>query len=91
MPTSWKKNALLTRETESVYQAFREQERLLCGFVLIGGTAQTAIDGNTVLVWNDQVPDPQAARYGWAPFPRVNLYNKEGLPASPFSTEPDPK
>jgi sialate O-acetylesterase len=34
-----------------------------------------------------QVPDPVAVRYGWADNPRVDLYNKEGLPASPFRTD----
>jgi hypothetical protein len=26
-------------------------------------------------------------RYGWAGFPIGNLYNREKLPASPFTTE----
>jgi len=28
-----------------------------------------------------------AVRYGWANNPVCNLYNKEGLPASPFRTD----
>ncbi|MGD0652174.1 MAG: hypothetical protein ABSA97_13740 [Verrucomicrobiia bacterium] len=28
-----------------------------------------------------------AVRYGWADNPPVNLYNKAGLPASPFRTD----
>ena len=33
---------------------------------------------------------PVAVRYGWADFPVVNLWNKEGLPASPFRTDDFP-
>jgi sialate O-acetylesterase len=33
------------------------------------------------------VPNPVAVRYGWADNPACNLYNKEGLPASPFRTD----
>jgi hypothetical protein len=30
---------------------------------------------------------PVAVRYGWANPPDVNLFNKEGLPATPFRTD----
>jgi sialate O-acetylesterase len=49
--------------------------------------AQAKIDGNDMLVWSDQVPNPVAVRYGWAQNPQINLYNKEGFPAVPFRTE----
>jgi len=49
--------------------------------------AQAQLDGNDVLVWSDQVPQPVAVRYGWAQNPQINLYNKEGFPAVPFRTE----
>ncbi len=50
--------------------------------------AKAKIDGNKVVVWNDQVPNPVAVRYAWADNPEgANLYNKEGLPASPFRTD----
>ena len=36
-------------------------------------------------VWSDEVPDPVAVRYAWQDNPvTANLYNFEGLPASPF-------
>jgi sialate O-acetylesterase len=46
------------------------------------------IDGNKIIVWSDEVPNPQYVRYAWADNPvNPNLYNKEGLPASPFRTD----
>ncbi|WCT14212.1 sialate O-acetylesterase [Mucilaginibacter jinjuensis] len=50
--------------------------------------ARARIEGNTVVVWNDDVIDPLYVRYAWADNPEgANLYNKEGLPASPFTTD----
>ena len=40
-----------------------------------------------MVVSSDQVAAPVAVRYGWASDPPCNLYNKEGLPASPFRTD----
>jgi sialate O-acetylesterase len=39
------------------------------------------------VVSSPEVPEPEAVRYNWANNPRGNLYNKEGLPASPFRTD----
>jgi sialate O-acetylesterase len=50
--------------------------------------AKARIDGDKVIVWNDGVPNPMYVRYAWADNPdNPNLYNKEGLPASPFRTD----
>ncbi|WP_094546029.1 sialate O-acetylesterase [Petroclostridium xylanilyticum] len=50
--------------------------------------AEAKIKGHQVVVWNDHVPNPVAVRYAWADNPEgANLYNKEGLPASPFRTD----
>jgi sialate O-acetylesterase len=50
--------------------------------------AEARIDGDTVLVGSDQVPEPVAVRYAWSMTPAgANLYNKDGLPASPFRTD----
>ena len=44
--------------------------------------------GNSIILWSDRVETPVAVRYGWADNPDdVNLYNQEGLPASPFRTD----
>jgi sialate O-acetylesterase len=50
--------------------------------------AKAKIEGDKVIVWNDDVNRPVAVRYAWADNPQgANLYNKQGLPASPFRTE----
>lgn len=50
--------------------------------------ANAKIEGDRVVVWSDQVPKPKYLRYAWADNPdNPNLYNKEGLPASPFRVE----
>ncbi|HER07360.1 MAG TPA: sialate O-acetylesterase [Bacteroides sp.] len=46
------------------------------------------VDQDKVAVWHEDIPDPVYVRYAWADNPRfANLYNKEGLPASPFRTD----
>jgi sialate O-acetylesterase len=50
--------------------------------------ADARIDGEAVVVWSDKVAEPVAVRYAWAENPEgCNLYNAEGLPASPFRTD----
>jgi sialate O-acetylesterase len=50
--------------------------------------AKTKIVGNKIFVWSDEILKPVAVRYAWADNPEgANLYNKEGLPASPFRTD----
>ena len=48
--------------------------------------AKAVIEGNDVLVWSDAVKKPLSARHAWDSNPAVNLYNKEGLPATSFRT-----
>ena len=48
--------------------------------------AKAIIDGKDILVWSDMVKDPQNVRHAWSSNPSVNLYNKEGLPATSFRT-----
>ena len=50
--------------------------------------AQAVIEGDTVAVWREGLKTPVAVRYAWADNPEgCNLYNAEGLPASPFRTD----
>ncbi len=64
----------------------------LTGFAIAGADgrfvwANAEIEGDTVVVWSDQVPSPVAVRYAWGNNPSCNLYNAAGLPASPFRTD----
>ncbi|MDC0218817.1 sialate O-acetylesterase [Verrucomicrobia bacterium] len=50
--------------------------------------AEATIDGETVVVKSSDVRKPVAVRYGYTMNPaNANLYNKEGIPASPFRTD----
>ncbi|MES2776859.1 MAG: sialate O-acetylesterase [Bacteroidota bacterium] len=50
--------------------------------------AKARIEGDKVVVWNDEIADPAFVRYSWADNPvNPNLFNTEGLPASPFRTD----
>jgi sialate O-acetylesterase len=53
--------------------------------------ADAVIQGDTVLVSAPQVTQPVAVRYAWATTPVCSLFNKAGLPASPFRTDSDVK
>lgn len=49
--------------------------------------AQAKIDGNKIVVWSDDVPEPAAVRMGWRNTAQPNLINAASLPASPFRTD----
>lgn len=66
----------------------------LKGFKIAGADkifhpAQAKIVGETVVVNSPEVLQPAAVRYGWANVPEGNLFNRAGLPASPFRTDVD--
>ncbi len=67
----------------------------LQGFVICGADrawrwAQARVEGDTVVVWSPEVPEPVAVRYAWSGNPTCNLYDGAGLPASPFRTDDFP-
>ena len=49
--------------------------------------AKVEIDGETLLVSSEQVPEPAAVRYAWGCDDEPNLANLAGLPASSFRTD----
>jgi len=64
----------------------------LKGFSIAGADrkfhwADARVEGNEVVVSGKEVSSPVAVRYAWAGSPEGNLYNKNGLPASPFRTD----
>ncbi len=72
-------------------QGLKAQGGELTGFEVAGSdgkfySASAKIEGTTIVVSSPTVSEPVQARYGWANSPMCNLFNGEGLPASPFRT-----
>jgi len=64
----------------------------LKGFTVAGADnvfkpAKAEIKDDKVIVSSAEVTEPVSVRYGWSGFMEVNLWNKDGLPASPFRTD----
>jgi sialate O-acetylesterase len=64
----------------------------LTGFLLCGADkkfhrAEARIEGDKVVVTSTHVATPIAVRYAWERNPECNLYNRDGLPASPFRSD----
>lgn len=60
----------------------------LAGLDRVFYPADAVIEGDTVVVSSPDVPWPYAVRYAWANNPEgCNLYNADGLPASPFRSD----
>jgi sialate O-acetylesterase len=77
---------------QHVGSGLKIQGETLQGFTIAGADkkfhrATARIDGNTIMVSSPEVEAPVAVRYAWADSPECNLFNKEGLPASPFRTD----
>jgi sialate O-acetylesterase len=53
--------------------------------------ATARIDGDGVVVSSPDIPDPVAVRFAWDAAPEPNLFNADGLPASPFRTDDWPR
>ncbi len=76
-------NGLLARNGEPTHFAIAEDGK---DFM----PAKAVIDGSTIVVSAEGVNAPVAVRFGWENSPEPNLFNKEGLPASPFRTDARP-
>ncbi len=66
--------------------------KTLQGFAIAGKDkkfvwGKAKIDGETVVVSAKGIKYPVAVRYAWAANPIGNLFNRAGLPASPFRTD----
>ena len=65
----------------------------LKGFAVAGADrqfkwAEAKIQGrDKVVVSHPEIPEPVAVRYGWADNPVLNLYDRNGLPVTPFRTD----
>ena len=82
-------NAILT--FDNVGGGLEARGGALTGFAVCGedkkfAWAKAEIHGDKIFLSSPEVSKPLAVRYGWADYPVVNLFNQEGLPASPFRT-----
>jgi sialate O-acetylesterase len=80
---------------DQVGKGLEARDGELKGFAICGDDkrfvwAKAEIVGKTIVVSSPAVSKPAAVRYGWADCPIVNLWNKDGLPASPFRTDDFP-
>ncbi|MEI7823231.1 MAG: sialate O-acetylesterase [Verrucomicrobiota bacterium] len=91
------KEMVLTAKADGSGDAYRVKEGStgniplvsfsLCGKDKVYQPAQAEIVGDTVVVTSGSVAAPSAVCYGFSRYPVCNLYNREGLPASPFRTD----
>ena len=77
---------------QHVGEGLEARGETLKGFSIAGADrkfhwADARIEGKEVVVSSKEVSSPAAVRYAWAGSPECNLYNKNGLPASPFRTD----
>jgi sialate O-acetylesterase len=64
------------------------QHFAICGANKVRYWGEAVIQGDTVVVSHPKVPEPVALRYAFYKWPiGANLYNRDGLPASPFRTD----
>lgn len=49
--------------------------------------AHYKIENNQLVLWNDTLDHPRFVRYAFSPNPDMCLFNGDGLPASPFTSE----
>jgi hypothetical protein len=76
----------------NVGTGLQAKDGALRGFAIAGEDrkfhwAAARIEGNAVVVSSPEIPAPVAVRYAWGGSPECNLFNAEGLPASPFRTD----
>lgn len=89
----WKDRCVLSFDSIGSGLEVRGEE--LQGFTVAGADrvfheARGSIQRGRLVVSSPDVPYPIAVRFGWANCPVANLFNEEGLPASPFRTDDFP-
>jgi sialate O-acetylesterase len=87
-----KRQTLMVGKKEGIAPTAEVKEGKLEGFAVqdkegAWSWANAVIEGNTIVVTHPEGKPPVNVRYAYQSNPKANLYNKEGLPASPFTTE----
>ena len=84
---------IITARKQGRAPAVEEKGAKLQRFAIAGADKQwqwadAVIEGDTVVVSSEKVPAPVAVRYAYSSNPEgANLYNRAGLPASPFRSD----
>ncbi|MBN1185381.1 MAG: 9-O-acetylesterase [Bacteroidales bacterium] len=94
LPISWEITGNRVKiKFEHIADSLKTKDgRVVKGFALAGDDnkyhwAEAQIEGNTVIVFSENVSVPVKIRYAWADNPECNLINSKMLPASPFQIE----
>ena len=82
----------LTLEFDYVGSGLMSYKNVLDEFEIAGADkkyvpATAKIVGKTIELYSDEVFEPKFSRYAWRDISNATLFNKEGLPASSFTTE----
>jgi sialate O-acetylesterase len=83
----------VTLTFDHVGDGLQKRGERLTGFTIAGKDKQfvpafaVTVGRDKIKVFSPKVKEPFAVRYGWHNFPEGNLWNKAGLPASPFRTD----
>jgi sialate O-acetylesterase len=82
----------LTLEFDYVGSGLMSYKKVLDEFEIAGADkkyvpATAKIVGKTIELYSDEVFEPKFSRYAWRDISNATLFNKEGLPASSFTTE----
>ena len=83
---------LISFDSASIGSGLMAKDNKLCDFEIAGAekifhTAKATIKGNQVEVSNPEIKNPVYVRYAWSDTAFASLFNKEGLPASTFTSE----
>jgi sialate O-acetylesterase len=79
-------------ETKSIGSGLQASSKGLSGFEVAGSDkvyvpAQAEIEDNKIIVVSTSISNPVYVRYAWSDGFAATLFNKEGLPASTFTSE----
>lgn len=86
-------NGLMVGKKDSPAPVVEDKNAPLLGFAVKGeksgkwAWAQASIKGNTVLLKHPQQEKVIGVRYAYQSNPKVNFYNRDGLPGVPFTTD----
>ena len=77
---------------DSVGSGLTSYDKELTAFEIAGTdkkyvTAKAYIENNKIYIYSSKIQNPKYARYAWKDTSVASLFNKEGLPASTFTTE----